>query len=121
MGGASKTTFKRYRAVFDKFKEFAAKHRIRFWQEVNKRLLEEYGRSLNDEGYAPATLYLEINTLKQIVMWLIRASAKSLLLYGAGALIVGGAVGDPVQGLIESVHQGRAVFGHIVGEPLGLE
>jgi len=71
MGGAAKATFKRYRAVFDKFEAFAARRHIHHWQEVNKRLLEEYGGWLRDEEFAPATLYLEINTLKQIVKWLI--------------------------------------------------
>ena len=71
MGGASKTTFKRYRAIFDKFKEFAAKRRVGHWQEVNKRVLEGYGGWLYDEKYAPATLYIEINTIKQTINWLI--------------------------------------------------
>jgi len=72
MGGASKTTFKRYRAVFDKFKVFATKRQVRHWQSVSKRILEGYGGWRDEEEYAPASLYLEINTIKQTINWLIR-------------------------------------------------
>jgi acyl carrier protein len=71
LGGASKTTYKRYRAVFDKFTEFAKDSSVGHWQQITKSVLQEYGRWLTVKNYAPATLYLELNTIKQAMTWLI--------------------------------------------------
>jgi integrase len=70
LGGAGKTTAKRYRAVFDKFLRFAHEEGVRHWQGVSKRILEAYGAWLDDKGYAVATEYLELTTLKQTMKWL---------------------------------------------------
>lgn len=71
MRGASKTTAKRYRAVFDKFKAYAANQGVCYWQEVSRRVLEGYGRWLDDEEYAYRSKYLELTTLKQAINWLV--------------------------------------------------
>ena len=70
-GGPKPSTAKRYRAVFDKFLQFAEAHGIRFWNEVGRPELESYAAHLDDRGYAYATEYLELNTIKQINGWLI--------------------------------------------------
>jgi hypothetical protein len=58
VGGAKAKTSKRYRAVFDKFAEFAISEGLRSWNEVTRKVLEAYAAHLDDEGYAYATEYL---------------------------------------------------------------
>jgi integrase len=70
LGGTTAGTWKRYRAVLDKFIPFAQREGIHYWQMVSKRLLESYGAWLDDEDYGPATEYLELTTLKQVMKWL---------------------------------------------------
>ena len=71
VGGASAATAKRYRAVFDKFIPYAISQGVHSWNSVGRRLLEGYGAWLDDEGYAYATEYLELTTLKQVMKFLI--------------------------------------------------
>jgi integrase len=71
VGGARPTTAKRYRTVFDKFEIFAKGEGIATWNEVDHSLLERYAAHLDDQGYAYATEYLELTTLKQAVKWFI--------------------------------------------------
>ena len=73
VGGAKPTTSKRYRPVFDKFIEFATSEGIQFWNEVTRKVLEAYAAHLDDEGYAYATEYLELTTLKQAVKWFVES------------------------------------------------
>lgn len=70
LGGASKSTAKRYRAVFAKFIDFARQEGVRHWQDVSKKLLEAYGAWLDDRDYASASEYLELTTIKQTMKWL---------------------------------------------------
>src|SRR5262245_46441447 len=51
LGGATAKTQKRYRAVLDKFVEFASAKGIQTWQSVTKALVESYGAWLDDHGY----------------------------------------------------------------------
>lgn len=71
-GGIRKTSQKRYRAVLDKFEIFCAKNRFVSWQQINERTLQQYATYLESLDYAWRTIYLEINTIKQIVNWLIQ-------------------------------------------------
>jgi len=71
LGGASEQTRKRYRPVGEKFMQFGEGNRITTWDQVDKNVLEKYGRWLKAEGYADRTLYLELNHLKSIINWLI--------------------------------------------------
>ena len=71
VGGARPSSVKRYRAVFDKFEKFAQGEGVAVWNQVSRRILEAYAAHLDDEGYAYATEYLELTTLKQVVKWLI--------------------------------------------------
>jgi len=71
IGGASRGTYKRYRAVFDKLKAFAAEKNLRFWQEINTAAVEGYGRWLDERAYAHRTQLLELTTVKQASRWLI--------------------------------------------------
>jgi integrase len=70
VGGARPSSVKRYRAVFDKFEKFAQSEGVAVWNHVSRRTLEAYAAHLDDEGYAYATEYLELTTLKQVVKWL---------------------------------------------------
>ena len=70
LGGAGKSTVKRYKAVFAKFIPYAQEEGVRHWQSVTKRLLEAYGAWLDDLDYEAATEYLELTTLKQAMKWL---------------------------------------------------
>ena len=72
VGGAKKDTSKRYRAVFDKFLPFAREEKVTSWNEVKRATLEKYAAFLDGEGYAYATEYLELTTLKQVVKWLVQ-------------------------------------------------
>jgi integrase len=69
-GGVTPSSAKRYRAVFDKFLPFAQGERVTTWWEVTDTVLEGYAAWLDDEGYAYATEYLELTTIKQSMKWL---------------------------------------------------
>lgn len=69
--GVRDSTRKRYRAVFDKFLRFSQSYGISNWNQVGKDVLTAYARWLEDDGYAQATQYLEISTIKQVCKWLI--------------------------------------------------
>lgn len=69
--GARPASAKRYRPVFDKFEEFAKGEGITSWNQVTRRTLEAYAAHLDDEGFAYATQYLELTTLKQAIKWLV--------------------------------------------------
>ena len=71
VGGARPVSAQRYRAVFDKFEVFAQGEGITTWNGVSRGLLEGYAAHLDDQGYAYATEYLELTTLKQVVKWLV--------------------------------------------------
>jgi integrase len=82
VGGAKLSTNKRYRAVFDKFVAFAMKEGIFTWNQVTTKVLETYAAFLDDEGYAYATEYLELTTLKQTVKHFVTTGllpAKNLI------------------------------------------
>ncbi len=70
-GGPRPTTIKRYRAVLDKFSQFAQKNRLSHWNQVNKNALDNYAGWLKNKNYAWATQYLELNTIKQILKFLV--------------------------------------------------
>ncbi len=70
-GGTRATTRKRYRAVLDKFLEFAKSKGLEYWSQINRRVLEQYAAQLEKDGYSYNTQYLELTTLKQINKWLI--------------------------------------------------
>ena len=55
--------------MFGKFIPFARGRGISAWNLVNRQTLEAYAAWLDDEGYAYATEYLELTTLKQAVKW----------------------------------------------------
>lgn len=73
VGGARPVSVKRYRPVFDKFEQFALEEGITAWNQVSRRTLAAYAAHLDDEGYAYATEYLELTTLKQVIKWLVEA------------------------------------------------
>jgi integrase len=70
VGGARPASVKRYRPVFDKFEAFARGEGLTSWNQVSRRTLQAYAAHLDDEGYAYATEYLELTTLKQVLKWL---------------------------------------------------
>jgi integrase len=73
VGGVRAATAKRYRAVLDKFLPFAESNGVRSWNQVDADLLKAYAAHLEAAEYADATLRVELNTLKQLVKWLIGA------------------------------------------------
>lgn len=70
VGGTKPSTRKRYRAILDKFLQFAPTIRISEWNQVTERTLSEYARHLDDLGYARKTIYGELNLLKTAFKWL---------------------------------------------------
>lgn len=70
-GGASSGTWKRYRAVFNKFLPFVKALSVRHWNNVVKSHLENYAAWLDGESYAYRTEFLELTTIKQCINWLI--------------------------------------------------
>jgi integrase len=72
VGGVSDATAKRYRAVLDKFSHFASKSKIATWNEVNADLVHRYAAHLERKQYRARTLYFEINTIKQVVKFLVK-------------------------------------------------
>jgi site-specific recombinase XerD len=70
MGGARPATFKRYRAILDKFLVFSANEGIHFWQNVTANLVRAYGKHLEEADYAYATQFIELATLNQVVKFL---------------------------------------------------
>jgi integrase len=70
LGGAEPRTAARYEAVLDKFIPFCQREGVQHWQAVTKPVVEAYGAWLDDQGYAYATEYLELTTVKQVLRWL---------------------------------------------------
>jgi integrase len=71
VGGARPASAKRYRPVFDKFEQFAQAEGITAWNQVTHHTLEAYAAHLDDQGYAYATEYLELTTIKQMIKWMV--------------------------------------------------
>lgn len=71
MGGVSRNTFKRYRAVRDKHVEQCEKNRITNWNQVTKQATEKYGQWLARNNYADRSIYLELMLVKSVQQWLI--------------------------------------------------
>ena len=71
-GGARPSSLKRYRAVFDKFIPFAVGKGVSTWDRVSTETLLAYAKHLLNEEYAYRTQYLELTTLKQTVLWLVK-------------------------------------------------
>ena len=83
-GGARPVSVNRYRAVFDKFLEFAGRRGLENWHQVTAKTLTTYASYLESRNYAYRTLYLELTTLKQVVKWFaeeghLPASARIML------------------------------------------
>ena len=71
MGGVSRNTYKRYRAVRDKHVEQCEKNRITNWSQVTKQETEKYGHWLARKKYADRSIYLELMLVKSVQQWLI--------------------------------------------------
>ncbi len=76
-GGASRRTLARYRAVRDKHVGFCKQRGINSWQQVDETAVLAYGRHLEDHGYAPRTLYLELTTIQSLLKLLIKQKRLS--------------------------------------------
>lgn len=70
-GGTRASTRRRYRPVLDKFLAFCQERQITSWERVDAKVLQRYAANLEEGEYAWRTIYLEVNTIKQIVKWLI--------------------------------------------------
>ena len=69
VGGAKKSTQKRYKAVVDKFEPFLDYKRIVDWNQVTERTLGEYAAHLTEREYAYKTVYGELSTIKTAFKW----------------------------------------------------
>ncbi|MBD3674539.1 MAG: site-specific integrase [Planctomycetaceae bacterium] len=70
-GGPKPISRKRYRAVLDKSIPFFEKQGLTCWNQIKKSYLDSYAAWLDGEGYAYATEYLELNTIKTIMKFLV--------------------------------------------------
>ncbi len=70
MGGVKAPTLKRYRSVFNKFLPFADRQGAKHWDCISEKLFSAYAVWLS-ENNMHASAYLELNTIKQIVNWLV--------------------------------------------------
>jgi integrase len=70
IGGVKKSTQKRNRAVFNKFLEHARDQGLCAWNHVTGSRLTAYATYLEDEGYAPKTIRIELTTIVQAHKWL---------------------------------------------------
>ncbi len=68
-GGSAKAR-RRYEPVTQKFAAFAEERGVRHFQQVNDDVLQAYAEYLEQQGYAYATQYLELTTLKQVINYL---------------------------------------------------
>jgi integrase len=71
-GGIRQSSQKRYRAVLDKFIKFCELEQVYNWEQVDAKLLKRYAAYLENKEYAWRTISLELNTIKQVVNWLIK-------------------------------------------------
>ena len=72
LGGVKTSSFKRYRAVMDKFIAFCKTEvKISNWDQVDTLVLEKYASWLDKNVYAYRTQYLEIICLKQVINWVV--------------------------------------------------
>ncbi|MCA8993602.1 MAG: tyrosine-type recombinase/integrase [Planctomycetaceae bacterium] len=71
-GGPQASTAKRYRPVLDKFLAFAQGRKLQYWNQVIRQTFDAYASWLDGESYAYATEYLELNTLKQVLKFLVQ-------------------------------------------------
>jgi integrase len=70
LGGVSKNSLKRFRAVRDKHVEFCRKHNLRAWTQIDRKATELYGRHLAKQSFADRTIYLELTLIASVVKWL---------------------------------------------------
>jgi integrase len=70
VGGAKKSTQKRYKAILDKFEPFLESTRITDWNQVTERTLGDYASHLTEQEYAYKTVFGELNTIKTAFKWL---------------------------------------------------
>jgi hypothetical protein len=66
--GAKESTQSRYKAVFDKAVPYMKGMGLRTWNQIKKHHLESYAAFLQEEEYAYATMFLEVTTLKQLIV-----------------------------------------------------
>jgi integrase len=72
VGGPKPVTPKRYRPILTKAIAHFRELGLTAWNEVTKQHLESYAAWLDGEGYAYATEFIEITTLKQLHGFFIR-------------------------------------------------
>lgn len=72
LGGVSRNSLKRYRAVRDKHATYCETTGIRTWDQVDRNSVIQYGSWLKRKhDSAPATVLLELNTICSVVKWLV--------------------------------------------------
>lgn len=71
-GGVRQSSQKRYKTVLDKFIKFCEIEQVSNWNQVDAKLLKKYSAYLENKEYAWGTVSFELNTIKQVVNWLIK-------------------------------------------------
>lgn len=71
MGGVSRDTLKRYRAVRDKHLRFCDERIIGNWAQFDSQQAEKYGCWLDSQKYASRSIRMEITLVVSVVKWLI--------------------------------------------------
>ncbi|MES2793342.1 MAG: site-specific integrase [Planctomycetota bacterium] len=65
LGGAAKSTIKRYTPIFANFEQYALKKNMPSWNQVKKLTIEDYVSELEAAGRSAGTIALEVTVLKQ--------------------------------------------------------
>jgi integrase len=79
LGGVAKKTLVRYGAIQKNHLKFCKSAGVATWAQVDSDHAEAYGEYLNGLGRAAGTLYMEINTLKTVVKYLINKGLEPKL------------------------------------------
>jgi len=77
MGGVSKNTLKRYRAVQAKHVEFCKQKGQNDWSEIGHEEAEAYGHWLAKKKYSARSIYLELMLLVSINKWMVQSKLLS--------------------------------------------
>lgn len=64
-GGPKVSTQKRYLRILRAFRKFAAEHKIRFWQQVDANILNDYA-TYRAQWWKKSTVVTELSLLKQV-------------------------------------------------------
>jgi integrase len=71
-GGVSRGTKRRYESIRKNHEPYCGKQGIRSWQQFDNEAAVRYASHLEKQDYAVRTVYIEVTTIKSVVLWLIK-------------------------------------------------